>query len=259
MYWLRIALFSIIDSEDEGSNNYVIARFLLEHFNELPGVSLTEISKQCNLSKAAVSRFCKELGLMDYIDLQMLIRTSGRKERSHQKSLTAEEQKQRFAGAIDLVTEEFKKAMDSEILEELIGDLQRYEKVYAFGHLQASHIAYTLGNNLAMFNKFCFTAQSWPKQVEKLEQATSKDLFIIFSASGDYFKRMDMNMMFLEKTNAPKVYLITFDNAAETGNGRLNRISLGARSADLKANMAMNMFVNYLSYRYSKLVSFSET
>ena len=53
MYWLRIALFSIIDSEDEGSNNYVIARFLLEHFNELPGVSLTEISKQCNLSKAA--------------------------------------------------------------------------------------------------------------------------------------------------------------------------------------------------------------
>ena len=124
MYWLRIVLFSIIDSEDEGSNNYVIARFLLEHFNELPGVSLTEISKQCNLSKAAVSRFCKELGLMDYIDLQMLIRTSGRKERSHQKSLTAEEQKQRFAGAIDLVTEEFKKAMDSEILEELIGDLQ---------------------------------------------------------------------------------------------------------------------------------------
>ena len=142
MYWLRIALFSIIDSEDEGSNNYVIARFLLEHFNELPGVSLTEISKQCNLSKAAVSRFCKELGLMDYIDLQMLIRTSGRKERSHQKSLTAEEQKQRFAGAIDLVTEEFKKAMDSEILEELIGDLQRYEKVYAFGHLQASHCLY---------------------------------------------------------------------------------------------------------------------
>ena len=59
MYWLRIALFSIIDSEDEGSNNYVIARFLLEHFNELPGVSLTEISKQCNLSKAAVSYRCR--------------------------------------------------------------------------------------------------------------------------------------------------------------------------------------------------------
>ena len=66
-------------------------------------------------------------------------------------------------------------------------------------------------------------------------------------------------MKFLEQANAPKVYLITFDNATETGNGRLKRISLGARSADLKANMAMNMFVNYLSYRYSKLVSFSET
>ena len=77
MYWLRIALFSILDRESEDSNNYIIARYILEHYNELPGVSLTEISRQCNISKAAVSRFVKDLGLLDYIDLQMLIRSSG--------------------------------------------------------------------------------------------------------------------------------------------------------------------------------------
>ena len=85
MYWLRIALFSIIDREEKDSNSYIIARYLLENFNSLSGVSLTEISKNCNLSKAAVSRFCKELGLMDYIDLQMLIRTVSQKEESKRK------------------------------------------------------------------------------------------------------------------------------------------------------------------------------
>ena len=259
MYWLKISLFSIIDREEEGSNNYVIARYLLENYNSLSGVSLTEISKQCNLSKAAVSRFCKELGLMDYIDLQMLIRTSGRKEKNEQKKLTVEEQKEQFGQMVDVVSEEIKQAIESEQTEELVADLQKYQNIYVFGHLQASHIAYTLGNNLAMDNKFCFVTQSWPQQVEKIENATDKDLIIVFSASGDYFKRMDINMMFLEKKNAPKVYLITFSSAVENGNGRIRKICLGARNTDLQSNMAMNIFVNYISYRYRKTVSTNET
>jgi hypothetical protein len=33
MYWLKIALFSILDSEDSSSNNYIIAKFILENYN----------------------------------------------------------------------------------------------------------------------------------------------------------------------------------------------------------------------------------
>ena len=57
MYWLKIALFSILDNESETSNNYIIAKFILENYDQLSGVSLTEISRRCNLSKAAISRF----------------------------------------------------------------------------------------------------------------------------------------------------------------------------------------------------------
>ena len=85
MYWLKIALFSILDNESETSNNYIIAKFILENYDQLSGVSLTEISRQCNLSKAAISRFCKDLGLIDYIDLQMLIRARHSKERGKKK------------------------------------------------------------------------------------------------------------------------------------------------------------------------------
>ena len=253
MYWLRIALFSIIDREEEGSNNYIIAKYLLKNYNNLSGVSLTEISKSCNLSKAAVSRFCKELGLMDYIDLQMLIRTGSQKERVTGSNMSEEEQKADYYRMVHTAYEDLKSVMAQKETEDLIHDLKNYEHIYAFGHLQASHIAYILGNSLAMYNKFLYTTQSWPEQVEKIEQATSEELIIIFSASGDYFKRLDINLRFLKKENAPKVYLVTFGNQEEKESGNIHKIFLGEKNVDLQANVAMNMFVNYVAYRYRKL------
>ena len=251
MYWLKIALFSILDREESDSNNYIIAKYLLENYNDLPGVSLTEISRQCNLSKAAVSRFCKELGLMDYIDLQMLIRGGNQKAEKTGASLSAEEQKLQFFDKMDTYVAEFKTAMNDPLVEELIADIGTYRQMYAFGHLQASHIAYTLGNNLAMNGIFCFCTQSWTEQADILNKARSDSLFIIFSVTGDYFKRLDLNMHFLEKPDAPKVYLITFDETPSPYQ-RLIKIRLGTERKDLFANISMNLFVNYIAERDRK-------
>ena len=248
MYWLRIALFSILDSEDSSSNNYIIAKFILENYNSLSGVSLTEISRKCNLSKAAVSRFCKDLGLMDYIDLQMLIRASGQDDLSS-AAFTDTLQKEEFFGQLDLTLKSLKSAADNPVVEELIADLKKSRSVSAFGHLQASHIAYILGNNLGMNDIFCFCTQSWTEQIQKLQEAGPDDLFVIFSASGEYFKRMDMNMHFLDKEKAPKIYMVTFADSKVQMHRKIKKIIIGGHNQWLQANAAMNMFANYISYR----------
>lgn len=252
MYWLKIALFSIIDREKEDSNNYIIARYILENYNRLSGVSLTDIAQQCNLSKAAVSRFCKELGLLDYVDLQMLIRTSGKYEEKAKSNYTVEQQKEEFINQTSLTFNNFKSALDDPNIEELLKDIKKYDSIYTFGHLQASHVAYILSNNLAISNKFCFCTQSWLDQKEKLEKASSKDLFIIFSSSGDYFKRMDVNMSFLDKENRPKIYMISSDRN-DKQNDKITTINLGSYINNLQSNIAMDMFVNYIDYRYRNL------
>lgn len=248
MYWLKIALFSILDKEDSSSNNYIIAKFILENYDSLSGVSLTEISRKCNLSKAAVSRFCKDLGLMDYIDLQMLIRSSGQDDLSS-AALPDTLQKEEFFGQLGLTLESLKKAVEDPAVEELIADLKQSRSVSAFGHLQASHIAYILGNNLAMNDIFCFCTQSWNEQMEKMRDAGPDDLFIIFSASGEYFKRMDMNMHFLDSERAPKIYVVTFADSRAQLHSKIRKIFLGGQNQWLQANAAMNMFANYISYR----------
>lgn len=248
MYWLKIALYSILDSEDSSSNNYIIAKFILQNYNSLSGVSLTEISRKCNLSKAAVSRFCKDLGLMDYIDLQMLIRASGQNDLSS-ASMPDSLQKEEFFGQLDQTLKSVRKAAGDPVAEELIADLKSSRSVSAFGHLQASHIAYILGNNLGMNGIFCFCTQSWTEQMQKMKEAGRDDLFIIFSASGEYFKRMDMNMHFLDKENAPKIYMIMFADSKVQLHEKIRKVCLGGQNQWLQANAAMNMFANYISYR----------
>ena len=249
MYWLRIVLFSILDSESEGSNNYIIAKYLLDHYNELPGVSLTEISRHCNLSKAAVSRFCKELGLMDYIDLQMLIRSSGQNKNNKTRIRPASDDG--FFEKCSEIVRNVENAISSQpYAEELIQDIGRYDQICTFGHLQASHIAYTLRNNLAMYNIFCFCTQLWTEQEEKIRNASADDLIIIFSSSGDYFKRMDINMHFLDREDAPRVYMVSFGEVNDTVHPKIRKISLGPVNQNLYSNMAMNIFINYVSSRF---------
>lgn len=248
MYWLKIALFSILDWESEDGNNYVIARYILEHYNELPGVSLTEISRQCNVSKAAVSRFIKELGLLDYIDLQMLIRSSNQTPKNPNNSSI--EPQEDFFALSEQYAENLRKAVSRQpYVEELIRDIRQYRTVYAFGHLQASHIAYTLRNNLAMEKIFCKCTQSWTEQIERIRRAGANDLILVFSSSGDYFKRMDINMRFLDGEEAPRVYLISFGDEKDVPHPKIRKISLGPESRDLLSNTAMNLFINYVSCR----------
>lgn len=252
MDWLKIALFSILDQDDEQSNNYIIASYILKNYDRLPGVSLTEISKRCNLSKAAVSRFCKELGLIDYIDLQMLIRSRHYKSGGRKESLPAMENKKKFMDQVKETADDMEKILDQPLLEELIQDLSRYDSVCLLGHLQASHVAYILRNNLAMFGKLCSSAQSWIAQKEKLSNASEHDMFIIFSASGSFFERLDFNMNSLKTKNAPKIYMITSEECPDFG-GCVRRIYIGTKHQSMISNIRMNLIANYIGERFSHL------
>lgn len=259
MNWLRIILFSVLDSEPEDSNDYIIAKYLLDHYTTLSGVSLTEISKQCNVSKAAISRFCKKLGLIDYIDLQTLIRMSKNNKGTGESNLPIEQQKENFAAYLNHAMTNIMSIMNNPIVEDLINDIVKYKSILLFGHLQSSHIAYTLRNNLAILSKFCFCSQSIIEQKSKILNASINDLIIIFSSNGEFFKRIDMNQSYLKHNFKSKMYIITCSNDNILENEYIKVIHLDEKYQELVSNMSMNIFVNYISYRFKSTVSNNET
>ena len=60
---LPIVLLSELAAGKEDSNNCRIARYLLERLDCLEDVSIEGLAAECFVSKATVSRFCRDIGL----------------------------------------------------------------------------------------------------------------------------------------------------------------------------------------------------
>ena len=70
MFNLIIILLSTINSEPKDSNNYKIAKYLIENIKSLDDCTLTELARKCYVSNSSISRFCRDIGLKDFNDLK---------------------------------------------------------------------------------------------------------------------------------------------------------------------------------------------
>ena len=71
MFNLVIILLSTINSELKDSNNYKIAKYLLENLHTLEDLSISDLANNCFVSNCSISRFCKEIGLDNYNTLKL--------------------------------------------------------------------------------------------------------------------------------------------------------------------------------------------
>lgn len=76
MYNLTIILLSTINSELINSNNYRIAKYILENMRALEDISITELAKECYVSNSSISRFCRDIGLRDYNELKVKLQST---------------------------------------------------------------------------------------------------------------------------------------------------------------------------------------
>ena len=73
MFNLMIILSSAINSEPIDSNNYKIAKYIIEHIHELEDITLTELAKNCYVSNSSISRFCRAIGFKDFNTLKIQV------------------------------------------------------------------------------------------------------------------------------------------------------------------------------------------
>lgn len=61
----QLLLFAAEDRR--GETNQVIARYCLLHFDELDGLTITQLARDCHVSAATVTRFCRTMGYDDFL------------------------------------------------------------------------------------------------------------------------------------------------------------------------------------------------
>ena len=155
---LPIVLLSEIAAAREDSYRARMASYLLEHM----GQSLTaeEIARDCFVSKSAVSRFCREIGLEDFGELKELLAQTGKNFDLVGPDLTTAARSRQFtelAGAAMLQAAE---TLDQQALSELVRLILQAERIACFGLLKAETAAINLQSDLTMLGKKALTKKA---------------------------------------------------------------------------------------------------
>ncbi len=195
---LPVVLLSTLASKDPGSTNSVIARHILSHPDHVATLGIKDLANECNVGIGSISRFCKEIGLADFLELKTLL--------SQQNFVyeTTVNRPDHIAKAITLASQTVNK---KKILR-LCKDIQRYDKVYAYGLLKAATAAVSLQADLLMLGKYIETSIPYASQLDHILHARQDELIIIFSYTGSYFdyhsfRGKEKNLML------PKIYMVT--------------------------------------------------
>ena len=215
-YWkLPIVFLSEIVSSRSDSTNGYIASYLLGHMHELQECSLRELAGKINVSPSSLSRFCRDIGLHDFIELKELSSDNSyqfsRASPSPDLSLIRDE----FTSAVQKSLQKVCRSIDMSKIRKLCCDIQKYNQVAIFGVLKSEGVAMNLQADLVLQGKHVVTKLPYSEQLDYLEGADEKSLIVIFSFKGVYFDYGFPHDMRRPKSKRPKIYFITSDPNSE--------------------------------------------
>lgn len=215
MFNLIIILLAVINSEVDGSNNYKIAKYILENIDSLENVSITELAAKCYVSNSSVSRFCRDIGLRNYNELKnqvakyQIAHESGLHKFQYQ-GMNSQHPCQSYVDSVIHNLHLLKESICAEDILQLVKDIDAYPHVAAFGYLQSENVALNLQYDLQTNRKIIYTCMQFAQQIEYIQKADQTHFIIIFSDSGTYFKRaFARTHPFKNKNTKPKICLIT--------------------------------------------------
>lgn len=215
MFNLMIILSSMINSEPFGSNNYKIAKYIIENIEDLEDCSVSQLAKSCYVSNSSISRFCRDIGMSDFNALKNQIAKFGISQETTKGKYEFQsyDPHQPAKSYITSVIDNLKlviPSIDEQAIQKLVKDISQYKNVAAFGYRQSENVALNLQYDLQTNGKHIFTCIKFTEQAEYIEQANQDDLIIIFSDTGTYFDRVFERVKpFKNMKTKPKIYMIT--------------------------------------------------
>lgn len=215
MFNLMIILLGMINSETKDSNNYKIAKYIVENINDLEHWTITDLAQACFVSNSSVSRFCRDIGLRDFMDLKSQVSKFQvlQDDASAKFDYDNYQPNNTIGSYIDEIImqlERLKESLDEDALHRLVKDIASFKNVAAFGYMQSENVALSLQYDLQTSRKIIYTCMQYAKQIEYISDAKEDSLIIIISSSGSYFKRAyDRQQPFKHKEHKPKIWMIT--------------------------------------------------
>lgn len=204
MSLLIIRLLHLLNGSSLDTTNYHIALKMLENYGKLPLMSIGDTAKLCNVSKSTISKFARQIGFDDYLDLKdnaITLENRNNSPLSYRSNILNAIEQEGFEEYLDAMIEDiqfFKESVDVSAIDKIVNRIKEFDYVVALGLIFSESAAMDLQYKLAYKGKFLRTFLDDTDQEHFLKEADENTLAIVLTNSGEYLTTRQ------QKLGAPK-------------------------------------------------------
>lgn len=212
---LPYILLELINNESSDAVDYIIARYLLDHFDQLDSASIQDISDACGVSKSTMSRFCRKAGLEDFQEMKDQLHNAKLKP-SYKFNVPMHGTDGK--GYLQAVSEQVLRldaALDYQKIDTLVKEIYESRNIILLGSMQAMNPAVNLQQDMLFSHKVMRVPSMFSLQINAIERARPQDLLICFSNSGQFFERLFDNQGDMNLLKELRIWMITGNEKAE--------------------------------------------
>ena len=254
---LRHALYAVLNASEPDSSDRRIANYLIENIYKKEHFGIQDVADACFVSKSSVSRFCRRIGYADFLAMSQSIKyvqMRTYKRFDEYLDLPADAMAGAYLDQMSRCIEQVRAYASTDLLTELVGLLDRYDKIGIFGQMQSYSVATNFQFELASLGKHVSSFIMMSQQEDFILDSGKEAMAIIISSGGRYFQDFSRYFDYQSK-NRPYLVLIT-------NNQRLKKCVpydkvyiVPSDSNTASQPTSLQIFANLAVMHYSRLLS----
>lgn len=208
-YSLMTALLAVMNESEPGEPYYVLAQYLLYHFDQLKDLNIYDVAEACFVSRSGIRRFCQSIGFDNFSDIKAEAEEWQRQCNYFIGYSMRPQYKNYLSGSITAMMEEINRLATPAVLEKLAERIHASRNVVLFTSDFSSMTARGFQQSMVVMGKLVLIVTDAQNIPGYLQDLTPQDLLITISATGSFATVMEP---VVRKSAAYKV-LVTVNHA----------------------------------------------
>lgn len=261
MKGLFYRLIIFLDTASENDTNYNIAWYMAHNFQKVSTMGISQLAKQCYVSPATISRFCRALGYENYAHLKQECYAFSSNSKKFNNLIgipldmmkeNPEQSTKYYSHQVSDAINGLSKRLHWNVIDKVLELIHDSDSVAFFGTQFSHSAALHFQTDLLMLEKFTMAYMDYERQLDCAKKLDENAVAIIVTVNGYYTKSANKLLQQLKKSNA-KIVLITSNLGVDIGIPVDYTIALGDSSQRKTGKHTLLTTVELMSLRYYAL------
>lgn len=260
MKGLFYRLIIFLDTASEDDTNYNIAWYMAHNFQKVSTMGISQLAKECYVSPATISRFCRALGYENYAHLKQECYAFSSNSKKFNNLINVpldmmkdnpEQSTKFYSHQVSDAINGLCKRLNWNVIDKVLELIHDSDSVAFFGTQFSHSAALHFQTDLLMLEKFTMAYMEYERQLDCAKKLDENAVAIIVTVNGYYTRSAHKLLQHLKKSNA-RIVLIT-SNLDDIGIPVDYTITLGDSNQRKTGKHTLLTTVELMSLRYYAL------